>query len=108
MIYNIIYDAVKKKTTTNPPNIFIGNVEMAAGMGIVLGEIGTQMNFEGIDKPGKIKEKFNEIMKESDVSKLSDMSNTIIELINRYQVKDMVNETMEDLEILVNRKEEKL
>ncbi|MCI5602445.1 MAG: DUF3837 family protein [Lachnospiraceae bacterium] len=108
MIYNIIYDAVKKKTTTNPPNIFIGNVEMAAGMGIVLGELGMQMNFEKIDEPGKIKDKFNEIMKESDVSKLSDMSNTIIELINRYQVKDMVNETMEDLEILVNRKEEKL
>ena len=37
MIYNIIYDAVKKKTTTNPPNIFIGNVEMAAGMGIEIG-----------------------------------------------------------------------
>ena len=108
MIYNIIYDAVKKKTTTNPPNIFIGNVEMAAGMGIVLGELGMQMNFEKIDEPGKIKDKFNEIMKESDVSKLSDMSNTIIELINRYQVKDMVNETMEDLEILVNRNEEKL
>ena len=108
MIYNIIYDAVKKKTTTNPPNIFIGNVEMAAGMGIVLGELGMQMNFEKIDEPGKIKDKFNEIMKESDGSKLSDMSNTIIELINRYQVKDMVNETMEDLEILVNRKEEKL
>lgn len=108
MIYNIIYDAVKKKTTTNPPNIFIGNVEMAAGMGIVLGELGMQMNFEKIDEPGKIKDKFNEIMKESDVSKLSDMSNTIIELINRYQVKDMVNETMEDLEILVNRKEESL
>lgn len=108
MIYNIIYDAVKKKTTTNPPNIFIGNVEMAAGMGIVLGELGMQMNFEGIDKPGKIKEKFTEMLGEADTSKLSDMSNIIIELINRYQVKDMVNETMEDLEILVNRKEEKL
>lgn len=108
MIYNIIYDAVKKKTTTNPPNIFIGNVEMAAGMGIVLGELGVQMNFEGIDEPDKIKEKFNEILEESDVSKLSDMSNTIIKLIDRYQVKDMVNETMKDIEILVNSREDSL
>ena len=66
------------------------------------------MNFEVIDEPGKIKEKFNEILEESDVSKLSDMSNTIIKLIDRYQVKDMVNETMKDIEILVNSREDSL
>ena len=36
MIHEIIYDGVLKKAATNPPNEFIGNVEMAAGIGIVL------------------------------------------------------------------------
>ena len=37
MTYLIIYDAVRKKAATTPPNILIGNVEMAAGIGMVMG-----------------------------------------------------------------------
>lgn len=106
MIYNIVYDAVKKKTMTNPPNIFIGNVEMAAGIGMVLAEIGRKMDFENIKEPVEIKENFERIMEETENVSLSDTSEIIVELIEKYQVREMVNETMEDLEILVNMKNE--
>ena len=58
MIHEIIYDGVLKKAATNPPNEFIGNVEMAAGIGIVLKEIGKEMNFDELKEPEDIKALF--------------------------------------------------
>ena len=36
--------------------------------------------------------------------RLSDVANIIVERVKKYKVKKMVNETMEDLEILVKKK----
>lgn len=102
MIYNIIYDAVKKKTGTNPPNDFIGNVEMAAGMGIVLSECRMTLNFDEIKEPEGLRSAFLKNVKKDN---LSDMGKIIVDLVERYQVKDMVNETMEDLIILAGNYE---
>lgn len=97
MIYNIIYDAVKKKTKTNPPNEFIGNVEMAAGIGIVIDECKITLDFSNITEPEMLKKEFLEKVVRDN---LSEMGRIIVDLVERYQVKTMVNETMEDLKIL--------
>ena len=101
MVYNIIYDAVKKKTRTTPPNLIIGNVEMAAGIGIVFKEIEYSANLEEITEVREIKEMFENKVSQIQQDKLSDTSRILIELIHRYQVKTMVNETLEDLKILI-------
>lgn len=101
MIYEIIYDGVLRKAATEPPNEFIGNVEMAAGIGIVLKEIDREIDLSDIKEPTDFKEKFLNIMKDYDMEKLSDNSRNIVGQIMKYKVKRMVNETMEDLEILV-------
>ena len=101
MIHNIVYDAVKKKALTNPPNDYIGNVEMAAGIGLVLKEINLEMEFNDINEPCDVKEKFLNIIKEYGEDKLTGQSKIIYEKVVKYKVKKMVNETMEDIEILV-------
>lgn len=104
MIHEIIYDGVLKKAATNPPNEFIGNVEMAAGIGIVLKEIGKEMNFDELKEPEDIKAAFLNLLEDVQSERLSDVANIIVERVKKYKVKKMVNETMEDLEILVKKK----
>ena len=104
MIHEIIYDGVLKKAATNPPNEFIGNVEMAAGIGIVLKEIGKEMNFDELKEPEDIKAAFLNLLEDVQSERLSDVANIIVERVKKYIVKKMVNETMEDLEILVKKK----
>ncbi len=102
MIYNIVYDAVKKKSQTEIPNNLIGNVEMAAGIGMVLKELKQTMDFSEIEEPIHIKESFERIIDKTDKGELSEGTVIIIGMIEKYQVKGLVNETMEDLRILVN------
>lgn len=101
MIHNIVYTAVKKKASTNPPNDYIGNVEMAAGIGLVLKDINFEMDFSEINTPMEVKEKFLNIIKEYGEDKLTGQSKIICESVVKYKVKKMVNENMEDIEILV-------
>lgn len=101
MIHQIVYEAVKKKAGTNPPNEYIGNVEMAAGIGLVLKEIGKEMDFGSISTPQEIKESFLELISDYGKDKLSDTAKIICGRVEKYKVKAMVNENMEDLEILV-------
>lgn len=102
MIYQIVYEAVKKKARTNPPNSYIGNVEMSAAIGLILKEVGKEMNFDNISTPKDIKESFIEQIKEYGEDKLSEISQIMYKQIVKYKVKDMVNENMEDLKILVS------
>lgn len=101
MIHAMIYDGVLRKAATEPPNEFIGNVEMAAGIGIVLKEIKKKMDFSDVKEPADIKEKFMDIIKDIQTEELSAVSRIIVELVKKYKVIRMVNETMEDLEILI-------
>lgn len=102
MIYGIIYDAVKRKAETTPPNNYIGNVEMAAGIGIVLHGMKKKLdNIEAMEEPQELKEQFLKIVEEVGVEQLDDLSKIIVEKVKKYQVKEMVNETMEDLVILI-------
>lgn len=97
MTYLIIYDAVRKKASTTPPNHFIGNVEMAAGIGIVLHEAGLEFDSTDLTEPEMIKQRFQDYLKKMEPDSLSAESRIIIELIERYQVKRMVNEKMRNL-----------
>lgn len=101
MMYGIIYDAVKRKADTTPPNDYIGNVEMAAGIGIVLHQINREMDMEQAETPQDIKDIFLKIADEIQTDSMDDLCRIIIEKVKKYQVKKMVNETMEDLHILV-------
>jgi hypothetical protein len=103
MIYEIVYDAVERKAATTPPNDYIGNVEMAAGIGIVLAKIDKKLVLDGVQEPDIIREKFLEIVEETEEDSLDDKCKIIIEKVRKYQVKKMVNETMEDLIALVNQ-----
>ena len=106
MIHSIVYDAVRKKAETTPPNDYIGNVEMAAGIGLVLKDINMQMDFSDINTPNDVKEVFLDIIKDYGEGKLKGQSKIIYEKVVKYKVKKMVNETMEDIEILVKMKVE--
>ncbi|MCI8668918.1 MAG: DUF3837 family protein [Lachnospiraceae bacterium] len=106
MTYLIIYDAVRKKAATTPPNIFIGNVEMAAGIGIVMHEAGMEFDIYGITEPEMIKVRFEEYLKNMDLDKLSEECRIIAELIEHYQVKRMVNEKLRNLLDLCQMKQE--
>lgn len=97
MIYQIIYDAVRKKATTSPPTYLIANVEMAAGIGIIMEEIGKEFDNSQIIKPETIKERFLEYIEDIPMNSLSAQSKTILELIQEYQVKEMVNEKLRNL-----------
>lgn len=101
MIYEIVYDGVLRKAATEPPNEFIGNVEMAAGIGIVLKEINQEMDFSTIKEPSDIKESFLNIINNFKKTDFSDTSNILIGQIKKFKVIKMVNETMGDLEMLV-------
>lgn len=101
MIHEIVYEGVLRKAATEPPNEFIGNVEMAAGIGIVLKEINQEMDFSTIKEPSDIKESFLNIINNFKETDFSDTSNILIGQIKKYKVIKMVNETMEDLEMLV-------
>lgn len=101
MIYSIAYEAVLKKAATNPPNELIGNTEMAAGIGIILKEIQTELESSDFNTPQDIKDKFIELIDGMNGSVLSDTSVIIYERIKKYKVKDMVNETMDDLKHLI-------
>lgn len=107
MIYSIIYEAVKKKSMTNPPNRFIANVEMAAAGGIILGELGLKFDEEkqneNIDTPELISETIISLVSKRK-DDLSEQGKILFDLIQKYQVKKMVNETMEDLLNLVNNR----
>lgn len=100
MIHEIIYGGVLRKAATTPPNEFIGNVEMAAGAGIVLKEINREMDFTTIQEPADIQKEFLNIISDYK-EELSETAKIIVGLIQKYKVIRMVNETMEDLEILV-------
>ena len=100
MIYSIIYDAVKRKAATTPPNELIANTEMAACIGLILNEINVTMDFGEIKEPADIKENFLKIVEERE-NELTGISKIFIKAIKKYKVKKMVNETMEDLENLV-------
>ncbi|MDE7156922.1 MAG: DUF3837 domain-containing protein [Lachnospiraceae bacterium] len=97
MTYLIIYDAVRKKAATTPPNNLIGNVEMAAGIGMVMHEAGMEFDITDITEPELIKQRFQEYLKKMEPDSLSAESKIIIELIEHYQVKRMVNEKMRNL-----------
>ena len=101
MIHEIVYEGVLRKAATEPPNEFIGNVEMAAGIGIVLKEINQEMDFSTIKEPSDIKESFLNIINNFKETDFSDTSNILIGQIKKFKVIKMVNETMEDLEMLV-------
>lgn len=101
MMHELIYDGVRRKAATEPPNELIGNVEMAAGIGIILREINREMDFGNVKEPADIKENFLNIINEFNQEELSDLSRILMGRIQKYKVKQMVNETMEDLEILV-------
>lgn len=100
MIYSIIYDAVRHKARTTPPNIFIANTEMAAGVGIILSQTGQHMNLEEIKAPGDIQNRFAELY-ESGTLNLNEEQEILADLIKKYKLRDMVNETMEDLLYLI-------
>ncbi len=106
MTYLIIYDAVRKKAATIPPNFLIGNVEMAAGIGIIMNEIGQDFDISDITEPEMIKQRFQEYLKEVNPDALSSQSKIIIELIEQYQVKKMVNERLRNLLDLCQMKQE--
>lgn len=102
MIHNIIYEAVRKKAQTTPPNEYIGNVEMAAAIGIILKDKRLAMDFTKIETPEEIKEKFLSMVPRDTV----EGENLIMyDRIVKYKVKKMVNENMEDLEILIKNEE---
>lgn len=100
MIHEMIYGGVMRKAATIPPNELIGNVEMAAGAGIVLREINREMDFTMIQEPADIQKAFLDMIN-GYPGELSETSKIIVGLIQKYKVIRMVNETMEDLEILV-------
>lgn len=106
MTYLIIYNAVRKKSVTNPPNSLIGNVEMAAGIGIVMEEMGIPFDILGIAEPEMIKERFLNYLKDKNLDDLSAQSRTIVELIEDYKVKKMVNEKLRNLLDLCQMKQE--
>ncbi len=101
MTYRIIYDAVMRKAETTPPNDYIGNVEMAAGMGIVLSRTKKELEFQNISTPQEMKDEFLSAINESEKDNLDELCGIIMEKIIKYQVKEMVNETMNDLKNLV-------
>ena len=106
MTYLIIYDAVIKKTRTTPPNTFIGNVELAAAIGLVLEELQIPFQREGIEQPEDIKAFFLKQIDNVDKTSLSEQSRILIDLIEQYQVKKMVNEKLRNLLELCERKME--
>ena len=103
MNYDIIYDAVRKKSRTIPPNLYIGNVEMAAGVGIVLGEAGLKLDYDNISTPEQLKENFLKVIENTDINSLSEEKRTIVDTICKYKVKEMVNENLQDLIYLTKR-----
>ncbi|MBQ3665043.1 MAG: DUF3837 family protein [Lachnospiraceae bacterium] len=104
MIYSIVYDAVRRKAATTPPNELIANTEMAASIALVLKEMNETMDFSEIKEPVEIKESFLKIIDQRE-NGLTENSKIFVERIKKYKVKKMVNETMEDLENLVKMKE---
>lgn len=102
MIYKIIYDAVIKKSNTTPPNDYIGNVEMAAGIGIVMNKIKKNLDLSNVETPEDIREAFLNMAVETARDNFDEMCEIIFQKVMKYQVKEMVNEDMEDLKLLVN------
>ena len=102
MIYSIVYDAVRKKASTTPPNALIANTEMAAAMGIILKELKIQQDSLKAATPEELYENFFEKIAGKETETMSDASKILFEQIKRYKVRKMVNETMEDLLALVN------
>lgn len=101
MIYSIAYEAVKKKASTTPPNGLIANTEMAASIGLILKETDISLATDSFKEPETIKNAFLEVIGEKEAA-LSETSVILLDLIRKYKVKQMVNETMEDLICLVN------
>ena len=62
------------------------------------------MNFDELKEPEDIKAAFLNLLEDVQSERLSDVANIIVERVKKYKVKKMVNETMEDLEILVKKK----
>ena len=105
MIYSIVYDAVRKKASTKPPNQLIANTEMAAAIGIVLREVKPEWEIEKLTEPEEMKRQFMEIMETTGLDHLSEEAKTLCELVGHYKVKKMdsgtmVRSTMEDLKCL--------
>lgn len=100
MNYYIVYEAVKKKASTTPPNLFIGNVEMAAAMGLVLEELKLDLDFESVDTPQKLKDVFVGKIADLSTEHLSEEAVILIDLVKEYQVKQMVNENLDNLKDL--------
>lgn len=98
MNHQIVYSAVRKKADTTPPNKIIGNVEMAAIIGIILKQNNIIMDLEGVDEPDKIKTRFLETVK---VEELSEKDKIMYEMVEKYKPLDLLNEKMEDLFILI-------
>lgn len=105
MIYSIIYDAVRHKARTTPPNIFIANTEMAAAVGILLNQTGKSLNLEEIKVPADIQNGFTELL-EQDNLQLNEEQEILADLVKRYKLRDMVNETMEDLLYLIQHEKQ--
>lgn len=106
MIYSIVYDAVKKKATTTPPNALIANTEMAAAMGILLKEWYPEPDhvktLSKVTTPEELKEQFLHLTGGKEPEGMSAEAKILSEQIRQYKVRKMVNETMEDLIALVN------
>lgn len=100
MNYYIVYEAVKKKASTDPPNLFIGNVEMAAAIGLVLNEQKYDLDLTQVETPIQIQELFLKHVEEMSNADLSEQSKVLIDLTKQYQVKQMVNETLDNLKDL--------
>lgn len=102
MIYEIIYDAVIKKANTTPPNDYIGNVEMAAGIGIVMYKIKRNLDLSEVNEPEDIRKAFLDMAEETNKADFDETCEIIFQKVMKYQVKKMVNETIEDLKLLVS------
>ena len=100
MIYSIVYDAVRRKAATTPPNDLIANTEMAAAIGMICKELHREIDLSKITEPAEIKEQFLIMMKEVNNTELSEEAAILLEKVKKYKVKGMVNETLQDLETL--------
>ena len=108
MIYEIIYDAVIKKANTTPPNDYIGNVEMAAGIGIVMYKMKRELDLSNVTTPEEIRVAFLNMAEELGKNDFDEMCEVIFQKVMKYQVKEMVNETIDDLKLLVSSYEKVL
>lgn len=97
MVYSIIYDAVRKKAATVPPNVLIGNVEMAAGIGMILKEIGETLDYNEIHTPEELREVFLKLIDERGEDGISELMKNTLQEIRKYEVRPLVNEKMDNL-----------